>query len=133
MRYLLDTNICIYLAKRNHPKVVDRFNRLQPGDVRMSVVTYGELYFGTQKSSHQAAAIRRLSILREVIPVLPLEPEVAEQYGRLRSNLQRRGRPIGPNDTWIAAHCLQLGLILVTNNEGEFNRVPDLIIENWTR
>jgi len=133
VRYLLDTNICIYLAKRNDPKVVERFNSLRPGDVRMSVVTYGELYFGSQKSSSSAAALRALKILTEAIPVVSVEPEASEHYGRLRFDLQRRGLPIGPNDTWIAAHCLQLGLTLVTNNEGEFNRVPHLNIENWTR
>ena len=132
MRFLLDTNICIYLAKRTNPKVVERFSRLHPGDVRMSVVTYGELFFGSQKSSKPAAAIRRLGVLTEAIPVIGLEPQTAEHYGRLRSDLERRGRPIGSNDTWIAAHCLQLGLTLVTNNESEFRRIPHLIIENWT-
>lgn len=132
MRFLLDTNICIYLAKRTHQKVVDRFNRLRAGDVRMSVVTYGELSFGSQKSSKPAAALRKLGVLTEAIPVIGLEPQASEHYGRLRFDLQRRGLPIGPNDLWIAAHCLQLGLTLVTNNESEFRRIPDLTIENWT-
>ncbi len=98
----------------------------------MSVVTYGELFFGSQKSSEPAASLRRLGVLTEAIPVIGLEPQTAEHYGRLRHDLERRGRSIGSNDTWIAAHCLELGLTLVTNNEAEFRRIPDLTIENWT-
>ncbi len=129
---MLDTNICIYTAKQTHPAVSARFNRLAFGEVGMSIVTYGELRFGAQKSVRPTESLRKLGVLLEVIPVIGMENGVAEQYGRLRLELERRGRPIGSNDLWIAAHCLDLGLILVTNNEREFERIPDLKIENWT-
>ena len=132
MRYMLDTNICIYIAKRNPPKVSARFARLAPGDVGMSVVTYGELRFGAEKSARSEAALRSLEDFIEAVPVLTFDKEAAANYGRLRFDLERRGQPVGNNDLWIASHCLQLGLTLVTNNEREFSRIPNLPIENWT-
>jgi tRNA(fMet)-specific endonuclease VapC len=132
MRYMLDTNICIHIAKQNPPRVMARFSQLSPDEVAMSVVTYGELRFGAEKSSRSAAAIRSLNAFVEAVPVLSLDPDVGSNYGRLRLDLERRGQPIGNNDLWIASHCLQLGLTLVTNNEREFSRIPNLSIENWT-
>jgi tRNA(fMet)-specific endonuclease VapC len=129
---MLDTNICIYTAKQNHPKVTAQFNRRSPGEVGMSVVTYGELRFGAQKSVRPDESLRKLGGLLEVIPVIGIDSGAGEHYGRLRFDLQRQGRPIGSNDLWIAAHCLDLGLTLVTNNEREFKRIPDLKVENWT-
>jgi len=131
--YMLDTDICVYVAKqRYYPQVLARFNRLKFGDVGMSIVSYGELRFGAQKSDSPNEAIRQLSTFLEAVPVLTMESATAEYYGRLRCELERQGKPIGTNDLWIAAHCLQLGLTLVTNNEREFSRIPDLTIENWT-
>jgi tRNA(fMet)-specific endonuclease VapC len=130
--YMLDTDICIYTSKQTHPKVSRRFNQLHFGQIGMSVVTYGELSFGARKSSRPTESLRKLAVLLEAIPVLAMDGGVAEHYGRLRSELQRQGKMIGNNDLWIAAHCLQLGLTLVTNNEREFSRIPDLTIENWT-
>jgi tRNA(fMet)-specific endonuclease VapC len=132
MRYMLDTNICIYIAKQNPPKVSARFARLALGDVGMSVVTYGELRFGAEKSTRSQAALRSLEEFIEAVPVLTFDKESAANYGRLRFDLERRGQPIGNNDLWIASHCLHLGLTLVTNNEREFSRIPNLPIENWT-
>lgn|ERR1017187_3802536 len=132
MRYLLDTNICIYIAKQNPPKVMARVSRLAPGEVAISVVTYGELRFGAEKSARSAAALRSLNEFIEAVPVLSFDKETGANYGRLRFDLEQRGQPIGNNDLWIASHCLQLGLTLVTNNEREFSRIPNLAIENWT-
>jgi tRNA(fMet)-specific endonuclease VapC len=133
MLYMIDTDICVYVAKQGYyPQVLARFNRLKFGDVGMSIVSYGELRFGAQKSQRPNEALRNLSKFLEAVPVLEMDSGAAEHYGRLRFDLQRQGRPIGSNDLWIASHCLQLGLTLVTNNEREFNRVPDLAIENWT-
>ena len=133
MLYMLDTDICVYVAKQRHyPQVLARFNRLRFGDVGMSIVSYGELRFGAQKSERPNEAIRQLGTFLEAVPILAMEPATAEYYGRLRCELERQGKPIGTNDLWIAAHCLQLGLTLVTNNEREFSRIPDLTIENWT-
>jgi len=133
MHYLLDTNICIYIAKQKPVKVLDHFNLHTPGDMGMSVVTYGELCFGAQKSEWSDTAVRKLGEFITVVPVVGLDDDVGVQYGRLRLELTRRGELIGNNDLWIASHCLQLGLTLVTNNEREFSRIPDLAIENWTR
>ncbi len=130
-RFLLDTNICIYITKRHPPEVLARFKRLAPGEVAMSVVTWGELAFGAEKSRESARAREALGKLAELIPVLPMDPKVGEQYGKLRAALESIGRPIGNNDLWIAAHALTEGLVLVTNNEAEFSRVPALRRANW--
>jgi tRNA(fMet)-specific endonuclease VapC len=132
MRYLLDTNICIYIAKRRPPEVAARFERLSPGDVGMSMVTYGELLFGAAKSQQPARATDRLERFAEMVPMLPLPADAPLHYARIRRELERAGTPIGANDLWIAAHALAAELILVTNNLREFLRVPGLRTENWT-
>ncbi|OGT26612.1 MAG: plasmid maintenance protein [Gammaproteobacteria bacterium RIFCSPLOWO2_02_FULL_42_14] len=129
--YLIDTNICIYITKQKPPEVIRKFKKLQVGAVAMSVVNYGELYYGSQKSAHAKKAHAALESLIGVIPVLPLPQDAAKQYGRIRSYLESKGKIIGNNDLWIAAHCLTLNITLVTNNVKEFKRVPKLRIENW--
>jgi tRNA(fMet)-specific endonuclease VapC len=131
MRYLLDTNMCIYIAKRKPAGVLTQFGRLRPGDVGMSVVTYLELVYGASKSEHMEANLARIEQLRLLIPVQPLGVEVAAHYGRLRAELEAKGASIGPYDLLIAAHALSLRLILVTNNVREFARVRGLRLENW--
>ena len=131
VRYLLDTNICIYIAKRRPPEVASRFETLRPGEVGMSMITYGELLFGAEKSQHPQAVKDRLQRFVELVPVLPLPEESPRHYARIRSELQRTGTPIGANDLWIAAHALASGLILVSNNLREFGRVTGLAAENW--
>ena len=98
----------------------------------MSVVTYGELRVGAEKSDRYPASLDALQLFIQVVPVLSIGPEVARLYSKIRLDLERRGKIIGANDLWIASHCLQLGLTLVTNNEREFRRIPNLPIENWT-
>jgi tRNA(fMet)-specific endonuclease VapC len=131
VRYLLDTNICIYIAKRRPPEVAARFERLSPGQVGMSMVTYGELLFGAEKSQHPEQATERLHCFVELVPVLALPEESPLHYARIRAELERAGTPIGANDLWIAAHALATNLILVSNNLGEFGRVSGLQSENW--
>lgn len=131
MRYLLDTNICIYIAKRKPAAVLHRLENLRPGDVGMSIVTYLELAYGAWKSQRAEANLARIEQLRLVIPVQPLGIEAAKHFGQARAELERRGAPIGAYDLLIAAHALSLGLTLVTNNAREFGRVPGLRIENW--
>ena len=131
LRYLLDTNICIYISKRRPLQVLERFKQLAPGEVGMSLVTYGELYYGAQKSQQRELALEKLSQLAAYIPVITPEVQTAVQYGTLRASLERAGTPIGNNDLWIAAHALALELILVSNNTSEFKRVPGLVVENW--
>jgi len=132
-RYLLDTDICIYISKHRPAEVLHRFRKLRPGEVAMSVVTHGELNYGAWKSSRSAEALAALAELSTLIPVLALEPGVGEHYGQIRSHLESSGRLIGNNDLWIAAHARALGIVLVTNNEKEFPRVPGLVVENWVR
>lgn len=130
-KYLLDTDICIYITKQKPVNVVNKFKQLQVGTVAMSTINCGELYYGTEKSNHQKQAHAALEALVGIIPVLPIPPEAAKHYGHIRRYLEKKGKIIGNNDLWIAAHCLTLGIILVTNNTQEFQRVPKLHIENW--
>lgn len=131
LRYVLDTNICIYIAKQRPPEVARRFARLAAGTVGMSLITYGELRYGAEKSVRGAEALATLDQLVELIPVLELSAGVGETYGKLRAHLERLGTPIGNNDLWIAAHALALGVTLVSNNTREFERVPKLKLQNW--
>lgn len=130
-RYLLDTNICIYIAKKRPMEVYRRLDALSVGDVGMSLITYGELRFGAEKSQHQEIALEKLKQLKTYIPVVLPTAETAENYALIRSHLEKNGQPIGNNDLWIAAHALSLNIILVTNNTREFLKVPDLLVENW--
>ena len=129
--YLLDTNICIYIAKQRPPSVAKRFAKLAAGSVGMSLITFGELRYGAEKSNQRAQAIDTLSRLVELIPVLTPDETVGEHYGQIRAHLEGVGTPIGNNDLWIAAHALSLRVPLVSNNTREFERVPKLKLENW--
>ena len=127
---MLDTNIVVYLRQGRYPKVSARFAKLGRGSTVMSIVTCGELYFGASKSQRPREAVAALELLLDRIPPVTMELEVAQRYAGLRWELESRGE-IGGNDLWIAAHALSAKLILVTNNEREFRRVPGLKVENW--
>ncbi len=131
VRYLLDTNICIYIAKNTHPALRERFTRHQATELAMSVITLGELRFGAEKSQSRERALRAIEELEAVIQTAPLPQATGLHYGQIRANLQARGLPIGNNDLWLAAHARAEGWILVTNNAREFARVDGLQIENW--
>lgn len=131
LRYLLDTNICIYIAKQRPVSVLEKFEQLSVGEVGMSTITFGELLYGAEKSSHPKKTLHILEELASLIPPIPLSTDVGKYYGRIRSILEKEGKLIGNNDLWIAAHTLSTDLILVTNNVKEFERVPKLTIENW--
>jgi tRNA(fMet)-specific endonuclease VapC len=130
-RYLLDTNICIYIRQKKSPGLMRHFERVKPGEAGISVITYGELIYGAEKSSHRSEALRRLQELGTVLPVLPLPEAAAHIYGKLRSELEARGEMIGNNDLWIAAHAITAQLVLVSNDQNEFRRVPGLKLQNW--
>jgi tRNA(fMet)-specific endonuclease VapC len=132
-QYFLDTNICIYIRRERPQTVLERFRVLPPGSTAISVITYGELVYGVQKSPDPHKAMMILEELTALIPVVPMAIDVAKTYGVIRSDLAARGELIGNNDLWIAAHAKSLEVILVTNNENEFQRVEGLIIENWAR
>ena len=97
----------------------------------MSTITYGKLSYGASKSAYPERTANVLERLVELIPVIPIASEVATCYGQIRRACEKQGKPIGNNDLWIAAHALQLKLVLVTNNEKEFTRVKGLNVENW--
>lgn len=131
LQFLLDTNICIYIAKQKPLSVLQKFEQLAVGEVAMSTITYGELFFGAQKSHHPRLAMKALTELTSLIPALPILTETGKIYGDIRSKLENQGTPIGNNDLWIASHALNLDVVLVTNNTKEFYRIPHLKVENW--
>ena len=132
-RYMLDTDICIYISRRRPSVVKERFERLKPGQVIMSVITYGELYYGASKSNQRAEALAELGKTVRDIPVEDLTSTAAQAYGEIRATLEKQGQMIGNNDLWIAAHAMALDVTLATNNDREFLRVTGLSVENWTK
>ncbi len=130
-RYLLDTNICIYIRQKRPEEVLRRFRKLRPGEAVLSVITYGELLYGAAKSEQRAVALERLRELVNLLPALSLPETAGEAYGMIRAQLESKGEMIGNNDLWIAAHAVAAGLTLVTNNKREFRRVRGLKIQNW--
>ena len=133
MKYMLDTNICIYAIKHKPPEVIKNFLMHDPDDICISSITYGELMHGVEQS--QAVEKNRLAITMFLssITILPFGHYAAEEYGKIRAALERKGTPIGPMDMLIAGHARSEGLILVTNNTREFFRVEDLEVEDWTK
>jgi len=131
MNYLLDTNICIYIIKRKPRVVLRRVRSKQPGQVSISAVTIAELEYGIARSRYPER--NRMALLEFLFPfaILDFDSQAAFAYGRIRSSLESRGKPIGPMDLLLAAQAKSRGLVLVTNNEREFRRVDNLRIENW--
>ena len=131
MKILLDTNMCIYIMNHRPVHVVERFRQYKPGEIGVTSITVAELHFGVFKSRqierNRSALIRFLAPLE----ILPFTSEAAEHYGRIKAGLRSLGRMIGELDCLIAAHALSLKLPLVTNNTSEFERVPNLTLENW--
>jgi tRNA(fMet)-specific endonuclease VapC len=130
-QYLLDTNVCIHIRQNRPMLVVERFRSTAPGETAISVITYGELAYGAEKSDQARRAMRGLRQVLGLIPVLPLPEKSGQAYGVIRATLERQGNVISSNDLWIAAHALAAGLTLVTSNEREFRRVEGLLMENW--
>lgn len=131
LRFLLDTNICIHVRQQRPPTVLARFQRLKAGEAAISVVTYGELLHPIEKSRWREQGSRQLAELASLLPVLALPAQAGATYGAIRAGLEAKGEIIGNNDLWIAAHAKAAELILVTNNEQEFRRVPGLKVQNW--
>lgn len=130
MRFMLDTNLCIYAIKHRPPEVIAALRAHESAGLGLSSVTVAELYFGVAKSG----SARNLSALEQFLAPLELadfDRSAAAAYGPLRAALEAAGTPIGPLDTQIAAHAMALGVTLISNNTGEFARVPGLRLENW--
>lgn len=130
LKYLLDTNIVIYVIKRRPIEVMGLFNE-NAGRMAISAITLSELYHGAEKSAKVAQNLEVVEEFASLLDVLPYTARASLHYGAIRSALERAGRPIGVNDLHIAAHARSEGLTLVSNNLGEFERVPGLLLENW--
>ena len=131
MKYMLDTNICIYIIKKQPEKVISHLQEFSLSEVCVSSITLSELEYGVEKSEQRDRNKIALANFIAPIEVITYDDLAAAQYGIIRSSLEKNGMPIGALDMLIAAHALSQGLILVTNNEREFKRVPGLKIENW--
>ena len=131
MRYMLDTDICIYISKQKPATILRKLNELSSEDACLSAITYAELRYGAEKSHQRSRNLETLSRLRTLIRVLPFEEAASEEYGIIRAHLEKKGRLIGGNDLLIASHAKSLKLTLVTNNVREFKRVPGLSLELW--
>ena len=131
--YMLDSDICIYIIKGKPAGVSKRFQRLQPGDLAMSVITFAELMNGAMKSRRIEENVAKLNEMAELLEIPAFDRRAAAVYGEVRSNLEKRGEVIGSYDLLIAAHAISLDLVLVSNNEKEFRRVKGLKMENWAK
>jgi tRNA(fMet)-specific endonuclease VapC len=131
MRYLLDTDTCIYIMNEQPEKVFRKAATLKPGDVGISSITFYELAFGIANSGKAASNRKRLETFVKGVPVQPFNQTCADVATQVRLELKRKGTLIGPYDLLIAAHALHLGLTLVTNNIKEFKRISRLKVENW--
>ena len=131
MRYMLDTNICIYAIKHKPEQVFIRLQEHDPVDICISSVTYAELVHGVEKSKAVEKNRVALALLLANIEIMNFDPLAAECYGKIRADLEKAGTPIGPLDMMIAGHAKALGYTVVTNNTKEFERVKRLKLENW--
>ncbi|MGN0242508.1 MAG: type II toxin-antitoxin system VapC family toxin [Lachnospiraceae bacterium] len=131
MRYMLDTNICIYSIKHKPEQVFQRLQEHEPADICISSVTYAELVHGVEKSQAIEKNRLALALLLANIEILNFDANAAESYGKIRADLEKQGTPIGPLNMMIAGHAKSLNYTVVTNNTKEFNRVAGLKLENW--
>ena len=130
LKYLLDTNIAIYVIKRRPVEALNRFNE-NAGRMAISAITLSELLHGAEKSAKVSQNLAVVEEFASLLEVLPYSAKASQHYGAIRTALERIGRPIGVNDLHIAAHARSEGLTLVTNDLAEFERVPGLMTENW--
>lgn len=131
MRYMLDTNICIYAIKHKPEQVFLRLQEHDPSEVCISSVTYAELVHGVEKSQSIEKNRVALALLLANIEIMDFDTSAAESYGKIRADLEKEGKPIGPLDMMIAGHAKSLEYTVVTNNTKEFMRVNGLKLENW--
>jgi tRNA(fMet)-specific endonuclease VapC len=131
MRYFLDTNICIYIINQHPPNIIAKFTQFDPYEIGISAIVVSELQYGVAKSSQPQRNQQRLDAFLMPFQVVPYDTAAAQAYGPIRAALEKSGQLIGREDLLIAAHALANDLTLVTNNEQEFLRVPNLKVENW--
>jgi tRNA(fMet)-specific endonuclease VapC len=130
LKYLLDTNIVIYVLKRRPKEVLDIFNA-NASRMAISSITLSELMYGAEKSLNTDKNLEAVEEFVSHLEVLPYDAKASQHYGQIKAALEKKGQIIGENDIHIAAHAISHGLILVSNNVREFKRVPNLALENW--
>ena len=133
MKFLLDTNICVFLIRKRSDSIRAHILRHQVGEIGVSSITEAELRFGADKSSDPVKNHAILDRFFLTLPVLDFDSDCAREYGKIREFLEKNGSPIGSLDTLIAAHALSAGLTVVTNNTREFQRMPGLSVVDWTQ
>jgi tRNA(fMet)-specific endonuclease VapC len=131
IKFLLDTNICIYIIKKSPPKVFKKLETMKMGDVGISSITYCELQFRVANSKNREKNQDALNEFLAPLEILPFPGEAAVLYGEVKTYLKKKGRPIGPLDLLIGVHALHSEVTLITNNTSEFSRIPDLKVKNW--
>jgi tRNA(fMet)-specific endonuclease VapC len=130
IKFLLDTNIVIYVLKKRPLEVLKIFNA-NASRMAISSITLSELIYGAEKSANIAKNLEAVEDFVSHLEVLPYDARASQHYGQIKAALEKKGKIIGENDIHIAAHAISQGLILVTNNLKEFKRVPNLALENW--
>ena len=133
MKYLIDTNICIYIMNKRPPAVIKKFKRFELGEIGISTITVSELQYGVSKSNHRKKNADRLEEFLAPLEMLTYDQMAARVYGDIRFQLENLGQPVGPLDLLIAAHAISRDLVLITNNEREFKRIKRLKVENWAK
>ena len=133
MKYLIDTNICIYIMNNRPVDVIKKFKQFNPGEIGISTITVSELQYGVAKSTYRNENQHRLDEFLAPLEILAYNEIAARTYGDIRFQLEKHGKPIEPLDLLIAAHALSQNLIIVTNNDKEFKRIKNLEVENWTQ
>ena len=132
LKYLLDTNMVIYVMKRRPIEVLSQFND-NAGRMALSAITLSELYHGAEKSAKVAQNLEVVEEFASLVQVLAYGTKASQHYGAMRSQLEKAGQPMGVSDLHIAAHARSEGLVVVTNNTSEFSRIPGLMVENWVQ
>ena len=130
LQYMIDTSICIQVIKTYPAALLGRFNALAE-QLCISAITLGELHYGAEKSALRLQNLQAIENFSARLDVLSFSPKAAAHYGQVRAELERAGTPVGPHDMLIGAHARSEGLIVVTNNRREFDRMPGLRVENW--
>jgi len=132
MKYLIDSNICIYIMNQRPAEVIGKFKKFELGDIGVSTITVSELRYGAAKSKYRGKNEVRLEEFLTPLEILAYDQTAARVYGDIRFQLEKRGQPIGPLDLLIAAQAISRNLVLITNNDKEFKRIKKLKIQNWT-
>ena len=133
IKYLIDTNICIYIMNKRPIGIIHKFKLFDVGEIGVSTITVSELQYGVSKSKNRRLNKQRIEEFLSPLEILPYDEIAAGIYGDIRLQLEKCGEPIGPIDLLIAAHALSRNLVLISNNEKEFKRVKNLKVENWVK